>query len=288
MTGHRWIKFWPQDWQRDPALRSCGPAARGIWMDMICVMHDGEPYGHLTINGKPATLRQIARFCGETEKDATRLVAELEESGVFSRADDGTIYSRRMVKDKAISDRGAIDGKTGGNPALKPTKLKVVKGGGNGGGLTGGDNPSRYGSGYRGAQTLEAEAESEARVPPIAPHPQVKAAAGAADISFAEFWQVYPRKVGKDAARKSWGNAVKRATIPDIMAALARQVWPVDRQFIPHPSTWLNQGRWQDDPLAAAPAPTDAAGIMRQDWNLPLMTFPVAPDDPDPQPELLH
>ena len=75
----------------------------------------------------------------------------------------------------------------------------------------------------------------------------------ASDPDFDAFWAAYPRKVGKDAARKAWAKARKRATVQDIAEALRRQRWPEDRKFVPHPATWLNQGRWQDDPGAAAP-----------------------------------
>lgn len=105
-ANRRWIKFWPQDWQRDPALRSCGVAARGLWMDMICIAHEGSPYGHVTINGKAATMKQIGSITGAGEKEAARLVSELENAGVFSRLDDGTIFSRRMVRDHEAADAG--------------------------------------------------------------------------------------------------------------------------------------------------------------------------------------
>ena len=106
MSGRRWLKFWPQDWQRDPALRSCGVAARGIWIDLICIAHEGTPYGHLTINGKPITTRQIGTITGAGERDAIKLMRDLEDAGVFSRTDDGVIYSRRMVRDYEASQAG--------------------------------------------------------------------------------------------------------------------------------------------------------------------------------------
>lgn len=119
MSGtHRWLKFWPQDWQRDPALRCCGLAARGLWIDLICIMYEGAPYGHLTIGGSAATPRQIGMVTGCGEKEAVKLIGELEAAGVFSRTEDGTIYSRRMVRDRAASHKGTVVGQEGGNPTL--------------------------------------------------------------------------------------------------------------------------------------------------------------------------
>lgn len=74
--------------------------------------------------------------------------------------------------------------------------------------------------------------------------------AGALDYGFEEFWQAYPKKVGKEAAFKSWMKSKVR--IDDVMPALTWQKesdqWRRnDGQFIPNPATYLNQGRWQDE-----------------------------------------
>lgn len=106
MTEHRWSKFWWQDWQADPALRSCSLAARGLWIDMLCIAHTGTPRGHVTINGTPVSPKRMATLAGCPEKECVKLLAELEEAGVFSRTANGTIYSRRMVRDTEQADAG--------------------------------------------------------------------------------------------------------------------------------------------------------------------------------------
>jgi uncharacterized protein YdaU (DUF1376 family) len=76
-----------------------------------------------------------------------------------------------------------------------------------------------------------------------------------ASDAFDAWWDFYPRKAGKDAARKAYAMALKRgATDADLALGLQRQRWPDEVRFIPHPATWLNQGRWQDDPDASAPS----------------------------------
>lgn len=78
---------------------------------------------------------------------------------------------------------------------------------------------------------------------------------------FAIFWKSYPRKVGKAAAAKAHAAAVKRLTLAgfDRAAAEARLQAACEAfaasdkgrgAFCPHPSTWLNQGRYDDDPDA--------------------------------------
>ncbi|GAC1601588.1 MAG: hypothetical protein NVS3B2_04630 [Ramlibacter sp.] len=119
MSARRWIKFWPQDWQREPALRICSLAARGLWMDLLCIMHDGTPYGHLTINAQVPTPAQLGRITGSAESEVAGLLGELEAARVFSRTPAGIIYSRRLVRDALAGEKAAQDGATGGNPHLR-------------------------------------------------------------------------------------------------------------------------------------------------------------------------
>jgi uncharacterized protein YdaU (DUF1376 family) len=85
------------------------------------------------------------------------------------------------------------------------------------------------------------------------------------DDGFAEFWKAYPRKVGKGAALKAWAKIKSKAdTLQAILKAIAWQrtadQWTKDGgQFIPHPSTWLNEQRWLDEAptKASTPIPFD-------------------------------
>lgn len=82
---------------------------------------------------------------------------------------------------------------------------------------------------------------------------------------FERFWSAYPRKVGKDAARKAYFVALGKIPGHDppgeLLAALERvkATWD-DAQFIPHPRTWLAQGRWQDEPTIIHLQPRQANG----------------------------
>lgn len=242
MSTHRWIKFWPQDYEGDTALRVCSLAAQGLWMRLLCAMHRSEPYGHLTVNGKGATTRQIAALSGTSEREAARLIAELEDAGVLSRDDGGTIYSRRLVRDKATSDTAREHGKQGGNPNLKPPYKGVDKGEGKPGGLT---PPVKH-------QEAEAEAETEDTSLRSVSPARAARSLPSDPRGFAEFWDAYPAKVGKAAARKAFPKAVKAAggdPAQIVFGLKARlHLFPNDPQFIPNPATWLNQGRWDDDP----------------------------------------
>ena len=77
--------------------------------------------------------------------------------------------------------------------------------------------------------------------------------------SFIKFWNIYPRKIGKGAAYKSWKRKPKGKGISDIIlnAVLSQkqsEQWKKDNgQFIPNPATWLNQRRWEDEGIDNRP-----------------------------------
>lgn len=68
---------------------------------------------------------------------------------------------------------------------------------------------------------------------------------------FDEFYARYPRKVGKGQARKAYAKAMKVTTHDEIMFALSQQLPGMEakeKQYRPHPATWLNGERWDDEP----------------------------------------
>lgn len=118
------FQFYPADWRKDPALSACSLAARGLWIELMCIAHEAEEYGFLTINGNQMTDSQLSRMVGEAPKVVVKLLAELEQAAVFSRDDRGAIFSRRMVKDERLRMVRSEAGKLGGNPDLVGVKDK--------------------------------------------------------------------------------------------------------------------------------------------------------------------
>lgn len=101
-----WMKFYPRDWRGDQALRVCSLAARGLWMEMLSIMHEAKPYGHLVINGRAVNAAQLGALAGTSEEHVRELLNELEAAGVFSRNRDGVVYSRRMTRDEKSARKG--------------------------------------------------------------------------------------------------------------------------------------------------------------------------------------
>lgn len=72
-------------------------------------------------------------------------------------------------------------------------------------------------------------------------------------ITFDRFWLAYPRKISKKKASQAWlkikpdGGLVEEILKKLEYYKLTEQ-WSKDNgQFIPHPTTWLNQERWNDE-----------------------------------------
>lgn len=66
--------------------------------------------------------------------------------------------------------------------------------------------------------------------------------------AFDAFWGAFPLKVGKLAARKSFQKAIRQTDIETILAAVEKyKRCKPDWQHFCHPTSWLNQGRWEDD-----------------------------------------
>lgn len=119
MTNRPWMKFYPENWRADPTLRMCSLAARGLWIEMICLMHEAPTRGDLIVSGQKVLGCQLAALVGAPVDETEALLSELEAAGVFSRDDEGTIYSRRMRRDEKKSAIGKGHGKDGGNPDIR-------------------------------------------------------------------------------------------------------------------------------------------------------------------------
>lgn len=69
---------------------------------------------------------------------------------------------------------------------------------------------------------------------------------------FTNFWEIYPRKVAKEKTLSAWKihkcYKIADRIVQSIKDHLGSEQWQKDNgQFIPHPTTYLNQHRWEDE-----------------------------------------
>jgi hypothetical protein len=196
-----WLKFFPSDWRADPALRMCSLGARGLWIEMLCLMHEGRPLGSLLVSGRPVTAAQLASLVGAPGREVEAQLAELEEAGVFSRDAGGVIYSRRMRRDAEKTAINRAFGKAGGNPALKR-------------GVNPGDkaqNPESR------VQTPESE-NSAAHHPPLEGEGRAEGA-GWGEAKAKDSWSTPPRNASRFDPPPQGEGGVCKAQLDDLEAA---------------------------------------------------------------------
>jgi hypothetical protein len=119
------IQFYPADWRKDPGVQSLDFFDKGVWFEILCLMHESPERGKLLLNGIAMPDAALARILGLDNQTLTKTLTTLLDYGVASRdPESGALMNRRMVKDEGIRKVRTEAGKKGGNPALlnqKPT-----------------------------------------------------------------------------------------------------------------------------------------------------------------------
>jgi hypothetical protein len=117
------FRFEPDLWLHNRNLRACSPAARGLWIDLLAIMHPG---GYLVLaTGLPMSDAQVAAVVGSPVRQVSGWIRELGDAGIFSVSEDGRLYSSRMVKEAAFAARAKKDGEKG--QAKKKLTARTVR-----------------------------------------------------------------------------------------------------------------------------------------------------------------
>lgn len=242
------FQFYPADWRNNAKLRRCSEAARGVWMDVLCVLHDSDEYG---VCRWP--LADLARSAGASLK----LVRELVSKDVLKGADAGAApyvytprhagkdgepvilvaassgacwYCSRFVRDEWVRHRrGAATQFAADNQPPKSQPKQTPKGG----------FGERQGDG-------STSSSSSSNKPPKAPK-------GADEVGFARFWDSWPdgeRKTARKQCAAKWRTegceAIAESVIAAVDAAKRSATWTKNAgEFVPAPLVWLNQRRWE-------------------------------------------
>lgn len=92
-----WFKFFPSWWTSDTELSKCTPATRGVWIDLICAMHQSGRSGELS-----GTTDQIARLARCSTVELTHALTELQNTktaDVTFRNNNVTVINRLMKRE---------------------------------------------------------------------------------------------------------------------------------------------------------------------------------------------
>ncbi|MGR9076239.1 hypothetical protein [Rhizobium leguminosarum] len=78
--------------------------------------------------------------------------------------------------------------------------------------------------------------------------PSEDARAPEADPDFERFWDAYPNKTGRPSAEKAFSQAIKRASLDEILAGVRTYAAKTDDRQWCSPVRWLSDDRWKDQP----------------------------------------
>lgn len=186
------------------------------------------------------------RLSARTEPERQAALDMLRE--FFRRTERGWVHGRcdaEIAEYHSRADMARANGKRGG----RPKKTESV--------------PEQNQVGTDG------ETGSKANHKPETKNHKPSSSAAPVDVDrFAEFWAAYPRKVAKPEALKAWikirpDDETADAIMRGLDAAKQSRDWTKDDgQFIPHPTTWLNQRRWEDQLETAGAGDDHFGGLL--------------------------
>lgn len=236
-----WFKFNAVHWLRDRNLQRCSLAARGLWIDMLALMHDAsEPYGHMRDIDGPFSEEDQMREFSISRADLRKSTAELSGNRVFSRGEDGVIFSRRMVRDAGASQASDVASDAASTAASTPASSN------------GSGSASNGTSPHAGARAHHLTSSSDADVVlKTTKNHKPSELTDQQFLWFGMFWAEYWRRVSRPAAEKSFARLITSQEVFDVaMQGLRQQSASMlgrDPEHRPHASTWLNNKRWEDE-----------------------------------------
>lgn len=198
--------------------------------------------------GKYITLLCLQHQNGHfSEQDMLSICGEYDDKIFFKfdKDENGCYYNARMEEEinkrRAYSESRSRNGKNGGRPTQQRTICLP------------------YAEAYEkhsGNENINVNINKDIsiNIPPKSPLNDDDKI-----DDFDEFWRAYPKKVGKEYARRCFAKLRPSKTlVATMISSIEKQKksveWSRDNgQYIPNPSTWLNQGRWEDE-LTVQPA----------------------------------
>ena len=224
LRNQPYLPLYVDDFLADEKLSLCSAESTGVYIRLMCLMHKADEYGVILLKQKfKQSSKQILNFASMFARQMPyqidvieRSLQELLDENVVILEGDRLIQ-KRMVKDENLSNIRASAGRKGG----KKTQTKTNN-------------------------FAKAKSEANTVIGIVSVNEDVidikKRGSGGKD--FDAFWSSYPKKVGKQAARKAFEKVKVETDV--LIAAIEAQKksaqWQkAGGQYIPNPSTWLNE-----------------------------------------------
>lgn len=126
-----WMQLYTRDWLDSKELRRCDPVSRAVLCDLMCLAHEGEPYGFLRDSIGPISHEYLAQRCMVSLALLRKCLKELREAGWVIEHPDGlevlmTSLPKKCVrprKFRASEARRRVNVKAAGNISLSLRSL---------------------------------------------------------------------------------------------------------------------------------------------------------------------
>ncbi len=109
------IQFYVGDWRKDVGIQTLSYHHRGIWFEILMLMHCSEQRGRLILAGKPMPNLALSRLLGLSQQETQDAVEVLLASGVASKDEAGVVFCRRMDREEEIRQKRVEAGRVGGS-----------------------------------------------------------------------------------------------------------------------------------------------------------------------------
>lgn len=134
LRNQPYLPLYVQDFLTDEKLLLCSPAATGVYIRLMCILHKSEEYGTILLGQnfqqKPSTIENFAallsRFMPYSVDEISSGLLELVSNSVITITSD-KLSQKRMVKDNAISEARSAAGSAGGFATAKRTANRPAK-----------------------------------------------------------------------------------------------------------------------------------------------------------------
>jgi len=115
MAKMPYLPLYTGDWLKDPRLTMCQPASRGVWIDLLCAMHELDRCGELC--GTAEELAALARCSTVQLLQALTDLQNKRAAEVIQRNGSWVIANRRMLREAVTRRKRQEAGSYGGSKA---------------------------------------------------------------------------------------------------------------------------------------------------------------------------
>lgn len=236
--SNQWLRLW-HDMPTDPKWRTIArvsgqPIAlvQAIYLHLLVDASRNVTRGHATV-----TAEDLASALDVTDEQVIAVLTAMEGRVIDGYAISG--WDRRQPKreDAGSPESGAKSAAQRKREQRQRDRDEAEKAGGH-------DESHGVTQGHA-REDKDKEESKEQKHTPLPP--------SAVADGFAAFWSAYPLKKAKATAEKAWQKLKPSADLQAaILSAIAAHKLSADWQrdagkYIPHPTTWLNQRRWEDE-----------------------------------------